>query len=402
MMIIFGLLLLAWPALSCWPAYVQEAVDHSDLVLTAKVLHLGSRRGHGINRMYDLVRLEVKSFMKGEDVFRNHLRDRSHHSRDRNHHLRDRSHYLRDRNHHLKDRSHHLRDTNLEGDEEATFLEDPDTSSSSPLHLSTPNTFWVDGVSASGTCSGRVRVRDVQLFFLKVKTRAEVRRGHHHQEAPVFKVASQPVKVTLEMLRMTEAAATTATKQVHQSLRLPWGLLFKINKCLGYYTNFTLYPNPPATHPSIPDPTTTTTTPPLRPPPFPDPSPPRPQPSLLFDPSFHDPSPTTTTPPLRPPLPRPLPDSNTPPLRPPLPRPLPDHHHHPSSSSPPSLTPPRPPQPFPLRAPPSPTPPLPDHHHPSSSTPPPPSPTTTITTTTTTTMELLIFFSGVSLDSIPE
>ncbi|KAK4302994.1 hypothetical protein Pmani_024950 [Petrolisthes manimaculis] len=218
-MIIFGLLLLAWPALSCWPAYVQQAVDQSDLVLTAKVLHLGSRRGHGINRVYDLVRLEVKSFMKGEDVFRNHhLRDRSHHLRNSSHHLRDSSHHLRERNHHLRDinhhlrdRNHHLRDTNLEGDEEATFLESPDTSTSSTLHLSTPNTLWVDGVSASGTCSGRVRVRDVQLFFIKVKTRAEVRRGHHHQEeeAPVFyKVASQPVKVTLEMLRMTEAAAT--------------------------------------------------------------------------------------------------------------------------------------------------------------------------------------------------
>lgn len=162
-----GLLLLAWPVLSCWPAYVQEAVEQSDVVLTAKVLHLGKRRGRGMNRVYNLVRLEVKSLMKGEDVF-----------------------------------SDQVRNTLIGNHHEATFLEHPDTST---LDLSSSLTFGVDGVSATGTCSGRVRVRDVQLFFLKVKTRGELRKGHHEA---VFKVASQPIKVTLEKLRMVEAAAT--------------------------------------------------------------------------------------------------------------------------------------------------------------------------------------------------
>ncbi len=71
--VILGLLLVAWPAPTCWPTYVEEAVVNSDLVLTAKVTHLGSRRGHGVNRFYDLVRLQIKRIMKGEEVYRDHV-----------------------------------------------------------------------------------------------------------------------------------------------------------------------------------------------------------------------------------------------------------------------------------------------------------------------------------------
>lgn len=170
------LLLMAWPAQACWPGYVEQAAAEADMVLTAKVTHIGSHRGHGRNRVYKLVRIMMKEFLKGEDVYEDYL------------------------------------DTldmdvgSEEEEEEVTILEDPLDFINDPSKedsLTTDGTISVDGVTTLGTCSGRVRVGDIQIFFLRVKTKAEVRNSA--SDAP-FLVTSQPIKVNLEVLRLTKAA----------------------------------------------------------------------------------------------------------------------------------------------------------------------------------------------------
>ncbi|XP_042222370.1 uncharacterized protein LOC121866737 [Homarus americanus] len=167
-----AVLLVAWTAGACWPGYVEQAAEQADLVLTAKVTYLGSRSGNNRNKVYDLVRIQAKEFLKGDVLYQDYLR------------------------------------TLTEGlpEEEATMLEDPlDGISDLPQQgsLTLDNTLGVGGVTDHGTCSGRVRVGDVQIFFLRIKTKDEVRKGHRDA---TFQVTSQPIKINLDVLRLTKAA----------------------------------------------------------------------------------------------------------------------------------------------------------------------------------------------------
>ncbi|XP_071551739.1 uncharacterized protein [Panulirus ornatus] len=169
MALILLLLLVAWPVQSCWPGFVKQAASEADMVLTAKVTHLGSQRGQGRNRVYNVVRIMVKEFLKGEEVYQQHMKT-----------------------------SHTYGGSE---EEEVTILENPlDFLSDAPTSDSTVD---VDGVTTLGTCSGRLRVGDIQIFFLRTKTKDEVRNG---QSEAIFQVTSQPIKINLEVLRLTKAA----------------------------------------------------------------------------------------------------------------------------------------------------------------------------------------------------
>ena len=160
------LLVVVWPVFACWPDYVDQAVQDADVVVVAKVVHLGPHHGHGLNKFYDLVKVQVKTFLKGEEDCRRHLRL--------------------------------LQGTERpEWEEEATVLESADPSVPSEA-------LGIDGVSAQGTCSGRVRKGDTMIFFLRMKSKAEVREGRSAQAA--FHVTSQPIKLNLSLLRHTQAA----------------------------------------------------------------------------------------------------------------------------------------------------------------------------------------------------
>lgn len=163
-------LLMTRPVLACWPDYVEQGAEQADVVVMAKVIHLGSSRGHGLNSFYNLVRIQVKTFLKGEEACRKHVR---------------RLPVARDR---------------PEREKGATFVEAPDPPSRPP---SDPP-LGVDGVSARGTCSGRVRVGDIMIFFLRLKTPAEVREGRSAEAT--FHVTSQPIKLNLQLLRYTQTA----------------------------------------------------------------------------------------------------------------------------------------------------------------------------------------------------
>ncbi|XP_053635120.1 uncharacterized protein [Cherax quadricarinatus] len=171
-----ALLLMACPTLACWPGYVDQAVEHADMVLTAKVTHIGPERGHSRNKVYSVVKIQVKEFLKGENLYKKYLK------------------------------ASRMAEGSQEEEEELTILEDPFDFT---LDLSSENSpivdtiMGVDGVTALGTCSGRVRVRDVQIFFLGMKTETEISEGH--REA-TFQVTSQPVKINLDILRLTKAA----------------------------------------------------------------------------------------------------------------------------------------------------------------------------------------------------
>ncbi|MPC81344.1 hypothetical protein E2C01_075954 [Portunus trituberculatus] len=159
------LLVVGWPVLACWPDYVDQAVQDADVVVVAKVVHLGSHHGHGLNKFYNLVTVQVKTFLKGEEDCRRHLR-------------------------------HLPVNERPEWEEEATVVERSDPSPGSEA-------LGVDGVSAQGTCSGRVRKGDIMIFFLRIKSKAEVREGHSAEAA--FHVTSQPIKLNLSLLRHTQA-----------------------------------------------------------------------------------------------------------------------------------------------------------------------------------------------------
>ncbi|XP_050707769.1 uncharacterized protein LOC126992988 isoform X2 [Eriocheir sinensis] len=156
-------LVMTRPVLACWPDYVEQGAEQADVVVMAKVIHVGSTRGHGLNSFYNLVRIQVKTFLKGEETCRKHVQ-------------------------------------RPEWEEEATFVEVPDPPSSPP----TDPPLGVDGVSARGTCSGRVRVGDIMIFFLRPKTQTEVREGR--SAAATFLVTSQPIKLNLQLLRYTQTA----------------------------------------------------------------------------------------------------------------------------------------------------------------------------------------------------
>ncbi|XP_068211851.1 uncharacterized protein [Palaemon carinicauda] len=173
------LLISGTPSLACWPDYIEKAGRDAQLVLTAKITQVGSTRGHGKNRTYKLVMVQIKDILKGEEVYLEHLKE-------------------------------------LLSDEEATLLEDPldlsdevseDTDdvggalTSSEVH-NARGLMGVEGVRVSATCGGRVRTGDTQVFFLKAKSSVEVPRG---TQSIVFEVTSQPLKVNLNILRLVEA-----------------------------------------------------------------------------------------------------------------------------------------------------------------------------------------------------
>ncbi|XP_063870501.1 uncharacterized protein LOC135105827 isoform X2 [Scylla paramamosain] len=168
------LLVVAWPVLACWPDYVDQAAQDADVVVVAKVVYLGSHHGHGFNKFYNLVKVQVKTFLKGEEACRRHLRLLSGNERP-------------------------------EWEEEATVVEEADLSPSSEV-------LGVDGVSAQGTCSGRVRSGDIMIFFLHIKSKAEVQKGHSAQAA--FHVTSQPIKLNLSLLRHTQAVVQGKSSHV--------------------------------------------------------------------------------------------------------------------------------------------------------------------------------------------
>lgn len=163
-------LLMTRPILACWPNYVEQGAEQADVVVVGKVIHLGSSRGHGLNSFYNLVRIQVKTFLKGEEACRKHVQRLS---------------VLRDMH---------------EWEMEATFVEAPHPPAPPP----SDQPLGVDGVSARGTCSGRVREGDVMIFFLRTKAPAEVREGHSAEAT--FHVTSQPIKLNLQLLRHTQTA----------------------------------------------------------------------------------------------------------------------------------------------------------------------------------------------------
>ena len=74
LLLLFLLVAAARPVLACWPDYVKQAAQQTDVVVMDKVVHLGSSRGHGFKKFYNLVKVQVKTFLKGEDAYRKHLR----------------------------------------------------------------------------------------------------------------------------------------------------------------------------------------------------------------------------------------------------------------------------------------------------------------------------------------
>ncbi|XP_066971040.1 uncharacterized protein [Macrobrachium rosenbergii] len=179
--VLLGLLLISGThTLACWPDYIEKAGRDAQLVLTAKITEVGSTRGHGRNRTYKLVMVQIKDILKGEEVYLDHLKD-------------------------------------LLSAEEATLLEDPfDLSdevsedaddvggalTSSEVHTS-KDLIGVEGVRVSATCGGRVRAGDTQVFFLKPRPSVEVTRD---RSRVILEVTSQPLKVNLNTLRLVEAA----------------------------------------------------------------------------------------------------------------------------------------------------------------------------------------------------